>query len=95
MNEYGAVVVLREESRITLSSTNPTWIGLGSKPGLIGDRPWTNRPSTARTQYFIVIRQTWPHYPQRSVDACHLQRALRACLFHQCIRLLAYNADTQ
>jgi hypothetical protein len=46
---------LREESRSSLSSTNLTWFGLGSKPGLIRNRPWTNRPSTARTQYLIVI----------------------------------------
>jgi hypothetical protein len=29
----------------TLSTTNPTWIGPGAKPGLRGERPATNHPS--------------------------------------------------
>jgi hypothetical protein len=32
---------------VTLSTTNPTWIDLGANPGLRGEKPATNRLSTA------------------------------------------------
>ena len=38
----------------TMSTTNPTWTDPGSKPGVRGERPATNRLSrgTAQEKYF-------------------------------------------
>jgi len=40
----------------TMSTTNPTWTGLGSNPGLGGDRPATDRLSLKSGMYYFRIQ---------------------------------------
>ena len=44
---------------VTLSATNPTWIGLGIRPRLRGDRPGTNRVAP-RVKCKLILCKTQP-----------------------------------
>jgi hypothetical protein len=39
----------------TLSTTNPTWIDPGANPGLLGERPTTNRLSHGTASIIVII----------------------------------------
>jgi hypothetical protein len=49
----------------TLSTTNPTWIGLRLNPGLRGVRPASNRLSCRRL-LLLLLRSFSPHFPHQS-----------------------------
>jgi len=52
----------------TLSSTKPTWTGLGLKPGLRGERAVTNRLSRDTSQEAVSYSQSTTNKMQRFSD---------------------------
>jgi hypothetical protein len=60
----------------TLSTTNPTWIDPGAKPGLRGERPATNDLSHGTALHLMLVKKFPDFYGSRRFIPCSQVRIL-------------------
>jgi hypothetical protein len=58
----------------TLSTTNLTWIDLGSNPGLRGERPATNRLSHGTAYFTALLKDVVGSHAGRVVSTTYTSR---------------------